>query len=183
MQRDLGHAGYRAPDDMQVFLGTNMQVALGRTYGLYWDEHTVCIGTILRFAARHRDTLQPLAGKNSWPLTGRAHRLSLMPLAAAEIFGAKHRWLADLLVEGEPRTFRTALERSDVFEVAAAGGYPAPLRRPTSAQRTPSASSFSVRRRFDAEGLTGSVRRIGRGRNPESALSPGRRIFRSLLPH
>ena len=69
-------------------------------------------------------------------LTGRAHRLSLMPLAAAEIFGAKHRWLADLLVEGEPRTFRTTLERGDVFEVAAAGGYPAPLRRPTSAQRT-----------------------------------------------
>lgn len=68
-------------------------------------------------------------------LTGRAHRLSLMPLAAAEIFGAKHRWLAELLAAGEPRNFRTTLERSDVFDVVAAGGYPAALRRTTSAQR------------------------------------------------
>ena len=69
-------------------------------------------------------------------LTGRAHRLSLMPLAAAEIFGAKHRWLAELLAEGEPHNFRTTLERTDVFDVVAAGGYPAPLRRTTPAQRT-----------------------------------------------
>jgi predicted AAA+ superfamily ATPase len=69
-------------------------------------------------------------------LTGRAHRLSLMPLAAAEILGAKHQWLAELLNEGEPRNFRTTLERSDVFDVVAAGGYPAALRRVTPAQRT-----------------------------------------------
>ena len=69
-------------------------------------------------------------------LTGRAHRLSLMPLAAAEIFGAKHRWLAELLSDGEPRNFRTTLERADVFDVVAAGGYPAALRRTTAAQRT-----------------------------------------------
>ena len=69
-------------------------------------------------------------------LTGRAHRLSLMPLAAAEVFGAKHRWLAELLAAGEPRNFRTTLERSDVFDVVAAGGYPAALRRATPAQRT-----------------------------------------------
>lgn len=69
-------------------------------------------------------------------LTGRAHRLSLMPLAAAEIFGAKHRWLAELLAAGEPSNFRTTLERSDVFDVVAAGGYPAALRRATPAQRT-----------------------------------------------
>ncbi len=69
-------------------------------------------------------------------LTGRAHRLSLMPLAAAEVFGAMHRWLAELLAAGEPRNFRTTLERSDVFDVVAAGGYPAALRRATPAQRT-----------------------------------------------
>ena len=69
-------------------------------------------------------------------LTGRAHRLSLMPLAAAEFLGAKHRWLAELLTEGEPRNFRTTLERSDVFEVVTAGGYPAALRRATPTQRT-----------------------------------------------
>lgn len=69
-------------------------------------------------------------------LTGRAHRLSLMPLAAAEFLAAKHRWLAELLVDGEPRNFRTTLERSDVFEVVTAGGYPAALRRATPTQRT-----------------------------------------------
>ena len=69
-------------------------------------------------------------------LTGRAHRLSLMPLAAAEFLSAKHRWLAELLTEGEPRNFRTTLERSDVFEVVTAGGYPAALRRATPTQRT-----------------------------------------------
>jgi len=69
-------------------------------------------------------------------LAGRAQRLSLMPLAAAETFAAKQRWLTELLSGGEPRNFRTALERSDVFEVVAAGGYPAALRRTTAAQRT-----------------------------------------------
>ena len=69
-------------------------------------------------------------------LTGRAHRLSLMPLAAAEFFSAKHRWLAELLTEGEPRNFRTTLERSEVFEVVTAGGYPAALRRATPTQRS-----------------------------------------------
>jgi hypothetical protein len=59
-----------------------------------------------------------------------------MPLAAAEIFGAKHRWLAELLAAGEPTNFRTTLERSDIFNVVAAGGYPAALRRATLAQRT-----------------------------------------------
>lgn len=75
-------------------------------------------------------------------LTGRAHRLSLLPLAAAEIFGAQHRWLAEVLVAGEPRNFRTELGRNDVFEVVAAGGYPAALRRATSPQRTRWFSSY-----------------------------------------
>lgn len=69
-------------------------------------------------------------------LTGRAHRLPLMPLAAAEVFGAGHRWLADLLATSEPRNFRTTVERNQVFEVIVAGGYPAALRRATPAQRT-----------------------------------------------
>ena len=69
-------------------------------------------------------------------LTGRAHRMSLMPLAAAEVFGAKNHWLADLLADGEPGNFRTTLERNEVFDLVAAGGYPAALRRPTSTQRT-----------------------------------------------
>jgi hypothetical protein len=69
-------------------------------------------------------------------LTGRAHRLSLPPLAAAEIMGSKRRWLAELLNDREPRNFRTTLERSDVFDMVAAGGYPAALQRATSAQRT-----------------------------------------------
>lgn len=59
-----------------------------------------------------------------------------MPLAAAEFFGAKHRWLAELLVEGEPLNFRTNLQRSDVFEVVTVGGYPAALRRVAPGQRT-----------------------------------------------
>ena len=69
-------------------------------------------------------------------LTGRAHRLSLMPLSAAEIFGASNRWLIELLAAGEPGNFRTTIERSEVFEVVVAGGYPAALRRSTPAQRT-----------------------------------------------
>jgi uncharacterized protein len=75
-------------------------------------------------------------------LTGRAHRLSLMPLSAAEIFGSTNRWLGDLLTAAEPYNFRTSLERSEVFDVVAAGGYPAALRRSTSAQRTRWFSSY-----------------------------------------
>jgi uncharacterized protein len=75
-------------------------------------------------------------------LTGRAHRLSLMPLSAAEIFGSTNRWLGDLLTAAEPNNFRTSLERSEVFDVVAAGGYPAALRRSTSAQRTRWFSSY-----------------------------------------
>ena len=69
-------------------------------------------------------------------LTGRAHRVPLMPLSAAEIFAAESRWLADLLRTGEPSNFRTTLGRGEVFEVVTAGGYPAALRRTTSTQRT-----------------------------------------------
>jgi uncharacterized protein len=69
-------------------------------------------------------------------LTGRAHRLSLMPLAAAEIFRATNRWLSELLDAAEPGNFRTTIERREVFEVVVAGGYPAALRRSTPVQRT-----------------------------------------------
>ena len=75
-------------------------------------------------------------------LAGRAHRLPLMPLATAEVFGAADRWLADLFVDGAPRNLHTALGRGDVFDVVAAGGYPAALRRSTPAQRTRWFSSY-----------------------------------------
>jgi uncharacterized protein len=75
-------------------------------------------------------------------LTGRAHRISLMPLAAAEVFGATNRWLADLLAMSAPGNFRTTLDRNEVFELVAAGGYPAALRRATSPQRTRWFSSY-----------------------------------------
>ncbi len=74
-------------------------------------------------------------------LTGRAHRISLLPLSAAEVFSATSRWLADLLAAGEPDNFRTTWKRGEVFEVVAAGGYPAALRRPT-ATRTRWFSSY-----------------------------------------
>ena len=75
-------------------------------------------------------------------LAGRAHRLPLMPLAAAEVFGAADRWLSDLLVDGAPRNLHTTLGRGDVFDVVAAGGYPAALRRSTPTQRTRWFSSY-----------------------------------------
>jgi predicted AAA+ superfamily ATPase len=135
---------------------------MGRSCKECWDDHASWSGTIrLAIDEFHRapDVLSYvkrvvdrqggtarflLAGSVSSfllppgteTLTGRAHRLSLMPLATAEVFGAKHRWLAELLAAGEPRNFRTTLERSDVFDVVAAGGYPAALRRATPAQRT-----------------------------------------------
>ena len=43
---------------------------------------------------------------------------------------------------GEPGNFRTTLERADVFDAVAAGGYPAALRRTTPAQRTRWFSSY-----------------------------------------
>ncbi len=64
-------------------------------------------------------------------LTGRAHRVALLPLAAAEVAGGYGRWLADLLAMREPVNVQTETERSEVFDVVVAGGYPAALRRAT----------------------------------------------------
>lgn len=75
-------------------------------------------------------------------LTGRAHRTSLMPLAVAEICGARDRWLADLLAAEEPASFQTTMQRSEVFDVVVAGGYPGALRRTTATQRTRWFSSY-----------------------------------------
>lgn len=75
-------------------------------------------------------------------LAGRAHRIALMPLAAAEIFGASNRWLENVLANAEPGNFRTTLERAQVFEVVVGGGYPAALRRSTPNQRTRWFSSY-----------------------------------------
>jgi len=64
-------------------------------------------------------------------LTGRAHRVTLLPLAAGEILGALPGWLAEVLVGGEPPIVRSDLGRDEVFELVAAGGYPGALARRT----------------------------------------------------
>ena len=69
-------------------------------------------------------------------LAGRAQRMLLPPLAAAEVLGATQRWLETLLAEGAPPNVRTEVTRSEVFGVVASGGYPAALQRATPAQRS-----------------------------------------------
>ena len=64
-------------------------------------------------------------------LTGRAHRVTLLPLTAGEILGSPPRWLKDVLVSGEPPTVATDVGRDGVFELVATGGYPGALARPT----------------------------------------------------
>lgn len=64
-------------------------------------------------------------------LTGRVHRVTLMPLAAGELLGADPGWLAEVLAAGEPPSVRSEVDRDGVFEFVAAGGYPGALVRPT----------------------------------------------------
>lgn len=64
-------------------------------------------------------------------LTGRVHRIVLMPLAAGEVLGAPPQWLAVVLAAGEPPSVRSDAGRDNVFELVAAGGYPGALARPT----------------------------------------------------
>jgi uncharacterized protein len=64
-------------------------------------------------------------------LTGRVHRVTLMPLAAGELIGAHVGWLDRVLAAGEPPTVRSEVGRDEIFELVAAGGYPAALMRPT----------------------------------------------------
>jgi predicted AAA+ superfamily ATPase len=64
-------------------------------------------------------------------LTGRVHRVTLMPLSAGEVLGTPPRWLAQVLAAGEPPGVRSEVSRDGVFELVAAGGYPGALTRPT----------------------------------------------------
>jgi len=64
-------------------------------------------------------------------LTGRVHRVTLMPLSAGEVLGALPQWLAQVFATGEPPGVRSEVSRDGVFELVAAGGYPGALARPT----------------------------------------------------
>ena len=68
-------------------------------------------------------------------LTGRAHRLVLPPLSAAEVLGGTQPLLEGLLAEGKPGRVESDLRRRDYFDLVAAGGYPAALVRPTDQAR------------------------------------------------
>ena len=64
-------------------------------------------------------------------LTGRVHRVTLLPLATGELLEASPRWLAKVLATEEPPSVRSEVDRDGVFELVAAGGYPGALFRPT----------------------------------------------------
>ena len=64
-------------------------------------------------------------------LTGRVHRVTLMPLATGELLGTRSEWLAEVLATGEPPSVRSEVDRDGVFELVVAGGYPGALFRPT----------------------------------------------------
>lgn len=64
-------------------------------------------------------------------LTGRVHRVTLLPLATGEILRADPGWLKAVLGSDEPPVVRTAIGRDTVFELVTAGGYPGALERPT----------------------------------------------------
>lgn len=91
-----------------------------------------------------------LAGSVSsflWPpgtetLTGRAHRLSLMPLAPAEVFGAKHRWLAELLSDWPPAM--TSSRSAVISRSPTASAAPVAFRRCCATPRPPCASPRRV---------------------------------------
>ena len=63
-------------------------------------------------------------------LTGRVERVALLPLSAADILGGSSTWLGEVLDgAGSVPDVGTDLRRDVVFELVAAGGYPAALRR------------------------------------------------------
>lgn len=64
-------------------------------------------------------------------LTGRAHRMTLHPLSAAEIVSGELRLLPVLLATGQAPIVTSAMRRPAYFDLIAAGGYPAALARPT----------------------------------------------------
>ena len=80
----------------------------------------------------------PLLPTGAETLTGRVHRLALLPLSAGEIAApGTHRLLQALprLLEGRPPRATSALTRRDYADLVAAGGYPAALRRTTDSAR------------------------------------------------
>ena len=68
-------------------------------------------------------------------LTGRVHRLVLPPLGAGELLRAPTRLIPALLAGNAVPATRSKLTRADYFQLVAAGGYPAALRRSGSAAR------------------------------------------------
>ena len=67
-------------------------------------------------------------------LTGRVHRVTLRPLSAGEVLGQPTQWLPQVLEgNGEIPSIHTELRRDAVFELAAMGGFPGSLRKPTPA--------------------------------------------------
>jgi len=87
-------------------------------------------------------------------LTGRAHRLVLPPLSAAEVLGGTAPLLERLLAEGTPGRVESHLGRGDHFDLVAAGGYPAALARPTDqARRRWHASYLATVADWDLGGL------------------------------
>ena len=68
-------------------------------------------------------------------LTGRVHRLSLLPLSAAEVLGGSESGWRGSSIPGEVPTVRTDQRRPEVFDVVVAGGYPGALQRTTLRRR------------------------------------------------
>lgn len=62
-------------------------------------------------------------------LTGRVHRLTLHPLSVGEVWGSPARLLARLFEGDRPPAVESSLVRRDYFDLVAAGGFPAALRR------------------------------------------------------
>jgi hypothetical protein len=80
----------------------------------------------------------PLLPTGAETLTGRVHRLTLLPLSAGEILATGAPRLLQVLprlLKGEPPRVTSTLTRRDYVDLVAAGGYPAALRRTTDSAR------------------------------------------------
>jgi hypothetical protein len=80
----------------------------------------------------------PLLPTGAETLTGRVHRLALLPLSTGEIVASGARRLLQALprlLEGQAPGATSTLTRRDHVDLVAAGGYPAALRRVTDSAR------------------------------------------------
>jgi predicted AAA+ superfamily ATPase len=106
-------------------------------------------------------------------LTGRVHRHVLPPLSTGELLGTAYRLLPHLLADGEPPRVDSGVRRADYFELVAAGGYPAALRR----------GSHPARRRWFSSYLSTVADRDLPGlvdiRHPGALL----RLYRAVAEH